>query len=118
VLRIETVQPRPKQTEIITLADGNVVIDRPGHQLRVEQTPRHLDPTQFRFLDYLADAVDRTRVHDDIALDVWGAIVTPDILHTTATRVRRALGAYAALLQTQRTIGYKLLGKLPPKEDG
>lgn len=51
---------------------GGLALDRQAHQLRLDGTPVHLSPLEYRLLERLARAQGRVVTHRQLLADVWG----------------------------------------------
>lgn len=93
-----------------------ISIDIERHDVTVGGTSRHLAPKEFAILALLAQAKERVLSRDNILTNCWGdgykdKISDSRTVDQHVARLRGKLGRRAAaLLVTQTTAGYKLLG--------
>ncbi len=113
VLRVKSLLRRgqisEEKSEVMTF--GDLIIDRPRHQVTVKGSVVSLTATEFKLLTTLAHRRGRVQSRDKLLRDVWGyqeAIDTRTV-DTHMRRLREKLGVAADCLDTVRGVGYRLL---------
>jgi two-component system phosphate regulon response regulator PhoB len=93
-----------------TLQIGALVIDLAAHQVKVENVPVELTPTEFKLLQILAERRGRVQARAHLLETVWEA--APDIQTRTVDmhvqRLRAKLGVAGDMIETVRGFGYRL----------
>jgi two-component system, OmpR family, phosphate regulon response regulator PhoB len=93
-----------------TLRLGTLEIDLAAHQVKVENIPVELTPTEFKLLQILAERRGRVQARAHLLETVWDA--APDIQTRTVDmhvqRLRAKLGAAGDMIETVRGFGYRL----------
>ncbi|HEX4956494.1 MAG TPA: response regulator transcription factor [Thermoanaerobaculia bacterium] len=103
---------RRGQRPLQSLAAGDLVMDRPGRQVRVAEAPIHLTPKEFAVLEYLLVHRDRVVSRADLSEHVWedslGAM--SNTLEVIVSRLRKKVdgGREGRLLHTVPGVGYRL----------
>ena len=92
-------------------ASGECEIDPARRELRILGLGVPIGGRAFEILEVLAQSAGELVTKDELMNRVWlGAVVTENTLHVHAGAVRRALGSYRGLLETESGGGYRLVG--------
>jgi phosphate regulon transcriptional regulator PhoB len=112
VLRVKAVLRRREPEEEVreTLELGGIVLDVPGHRLRVDGREQPLTATEFRLLKLLMERAGRVQTRSQLLSDVWGYAEDIDsrTVDTHVRRLRRKLGREADRIETVIGVGYRL----------
>jgi two-component system phosphate regulon response regulator PhoB len=114
VLRIRAVLRRSRadsrDARASPLAVGSIMLDLIAHRAFVDGAEVHMTPLEFRLLAALMVAVGRVRARKDLLVEVWASspLMNTRTVDTHVKRLRAKLGASGRLLQTVRSIGYRL----------
>src|SRR5579864_1372007 len=91
--------------------DGRVTVDCVARMVRGREGEIHLRKKTFQVLEVLIDHRDRAISKDELLQTIWeGAAVTDDVLVTSITEIRRALGdnsRSSRLIKTIHGMGYR-----------
>lgn len=89
---------------------GPLVIDRAKHDVRVEDEPISLTPTEFAILELLASHPGRVFARSEIAETVHGEpfVTTDRAVDVHIASLRRKLGSAGQLIETVRGVGYRI----------
>jgi two-component system phosphate regulon response regulator PhoB len=109
LLRLAAVLRRGAQPSELLVA-GPIEIDRPRMIVRVAEAPVALTNTELRLLTFLAEASGRVRTRAELLHHVVG---DPDAteartIDTHVMRLRTKLGSAGELVETVRSVGYRL----------
>src|SRR5215470_11394938 len=92
-------------------ASGECEIDLARRELRIRGSPVPVGGRAFEIIEVLAESAGELVTKDELMNRIWpGAVVMENTLQVHAAAVRRALGPYRALLKTESSRGYRLLG--------
>jgi two-component system phosphate regulon response regulator PhoB len=114
VLRIKNLLRRGATdgAEASVLAFGDLIVDIPRHEVRVQNRKINLTATEFRLLTVLARRRGRVQTRERLLQDVWGynQMVDTRTVDTHIRRIREKLGPAAKQhLETLRGVGYRFL---------
>ncbi len=92
------------------LAAGGIVLDIPRHRVTVDKKEAMLSPMEFKLLSILMERKGRVQSREQLLTDVWGysAEVTTRTIDTHIKLLRQKLGKAGDLIQTVRSVGYKI----------
>ena len=92
---------------------GELVIDVPRHEVRINDASIGLTATEFKLLDILVRHRGRVQTRDRLLRDVWGYDNPIDsrTVDTHMRRLREKLGEAARFLETIRGVGYRFTGE-------
>jgi two-component system phosphate regulon response regulator PhoB len=99
----------PQQTgEPITM--GALVLDPETHRVFYEDQPLKLGPTEFKLLHYLMGHAERVHSRAQLLDQVWGdhVYIEERTVDVHIKRLREALGAAGAMVETVRGAGYRV----------
>ncbi len=111
VLRVKKLLERgrgtPKPAEVQRF--GELVIDRPGHEVTWQGKPVDLTATEFKLLTLMAERRGRVQSREQLLRDVWdyNSLVDTRTVDTHMRRLREKLGPAAKHLDTVRGVGYR-----------
>jgi two-component system, OmpR family, phosphate regulon response regulator PhoB len=90
---------------------GDLVIDKPAHEVKVRGKPVHLTPIEFKLLTRLAESPQKVHTRDDLLQALWGAggESTVRTVDTHMRRLRAKLGEAAQHFLTVRGFGYRFV---------
>lgn len=113
VLRVRAVLRRteaPPKAPTDTFQVGPLTIDEARHQVRVHQDVVHLTALEFRLLSYLAANLGQACRRERLLSDVWGMAPgsVDRAVDTTVKRLRKKLDPAGNVIETVRSIGYRL----------
>jgi two-component system, OmpR family, phosphate regulon response regulator PhoB len=109
LLRVAMVLGRHRTHDGELLVAGPIEIDRPRMLVRVAGAEVSLTRTELRLLTVLVEAGGRVRTRDELMARVMEAPgVETRSIDTYVTRLRNKLGPAAELLETVRSVGYRL----------
>lgn len=115
ILRIKKIlqraQPSEQTSEFMDFGDLKVNI--PKHEVRVEGDVVVLTAIEFKLLTVLAERRGRVQSRDKLLADVWSysSLVDTRTVDTHMRRLREKLGAAAHHLDTVRGVGYRFVEK-------
>lgn len=94
---------------------GDLVLDEATHQVRTNDIPVHLSPTEFKLLRHFMANPGRVLTQEEILEGVWGydADVGGDLVKLNVSRLRRKLssdGQQRDVIQTVPGVGYLFRG--------
>ena len=94
---------------------GDIVLDEATHQVRADEAPIHLSPTEFKLLRHFMANPGRVLTQEEILEGVWGydADVGGDLVKLNVSRLRRKLasdGRQRDVIQTVPGVGYLFKG--------
>jgi two-component system, OmpR family, KDP operon response regulator KdpE len=109
MLRRAAVNPEPAPRIEI----GGLVLDRDTHQLRLDGSPVHLTPLEYRLLERLARVQGKVVTHRQLLADVWGTEQVDQLhyLRIYMGHLRAKIEANPAeprYLLTELGVGYRL----------
>jgi two-component system, OmpR family, KDP operon response regulator KdpE len=109
MLRRAAVNPEPAPRVEI----GGLVLDRDTHQLRLDGSPVHLTPLEYRLLERLARVQGKVVTHRQLLADVWGTEQVDQLhyLRIYMGHLRAKIEANPAeprYLLTELGVGYRL----------
>jgi len=90
---------------------GPLVIDRMARRALVDGARLELTPREFELLAYLARAAGRAVPKSELLQKVWETSFDPEsnVVEVHVRNLRDKLGAHAALVETVRGVGYRLV---------
>ncbi|HOB97953.1 MAG TPA: response regulator transcription factor [Verrucomicrobiota bacterium] len=113
VLRVKNVLQRHQQkvSRPERFAFGELVIDRPRHEVLWKGKAIELTATEFRLLTVLAERAGRVQSRDQLLQDVWHyeSLIDTRTVDTHMRRLREKLGPAAKHLDTVRGVGYRFI---------
>ncbi len=113
VLRVKNVLQRHQQeaSPPERFALGDLVIDRPRHEVLWKGKAIELTATEFRLLTVLAERAGRVQSRDQLLQDVWHyeSLIDTRTVDTHMRRLREKLGPAAKHLDTVRGVGYRFI---------
>lgn len=115
VLRVKKIlqraQPSEQTGELMDF--GDLKINIPRHEVRVEGEVVALTAIEFKLLTVLAERRGRVQSRDKLLTDVWSysTLVDTRTVDTHMRRLREKLGAAAHHLDTVRGVGYRFIEK-------
>jgi two-component system phosphate regulon response regulator PhoB len=97
-----------KSDESVALA--GLVLDAAAHRVTWQGAPVKLGPTEFRLLHYLMKHPERVHSRQQLLDKVWGdhVFLEERTVDVHVKRLREALGAAGALVETVRGAGYRI----------
>lgn len=89
---------------------GNLTLDSTTYRVTWEGQPLKLGPTEFKLLNYLMKHPERVHSRGQLLDRVWGdhVFIEERTVDVHVKRLREALGAAGALVETVRGAGYRL----------
>lgn len=111
--RIIAAEQQREVTRPLSLAGGNVVFSEIKREFFVDGRKVHLTETEQKLLALLGRTIGIPQPRDRITQALWGRAVEKARLNTHVNRLRKKLGPYEAMLQTERRFGYVLRDLLP-----
>jgi len=111
VARIRAVlRRRAPESAQETVTVGPVALDAAAHRVSVQGDEIRLGPTEFKLLHYLMHHPERVHSRSQLLDKVWGdhVFIEERTVDVHVKRLREALGAAAALVETVRGAGYRL----------
>ena len=99
----------PEQaTEVVTI--GGLALDPATHRVSWEGEPLKLGPTEFKLLTFFMKHPERVHSRAQLLDKVWGdhVFIEERTVDVHVKRLREALGAAGALVETVRGVGYRL----------
>jgi DNA-binding response OmpR family regulator len=112
VLRIKAVlkrgRPRQDSREIISV--GQLTVDIPRHKVTAQGKEVELTAMEFKLLTTLMQRKGRVQSREKLLEDVWdiAADVTTRTVDTHIKHLRKKLGKSGKLIETVRSLGYRL----------
>lgn len=94
---------------------GNVVIDAERHEVTVAGRPVELTATEFRLLSLLVERKGRVQSREQLLTNVWNydEEMETRTVDTHIRRIREKLGDEAAIIDTVRGVGYRVMDQTP-----
>jgi two-component system phosphate regulon response regulator PhoB len=99
----------PEQdTEAVSI--GELVLDAGTHRVSWRAQPLKVGPTEFKLLNYLMKHPERVHSRSQLLDKVWGdhVFIEERTVDVHVKRLREALGAAGAMVETVRGAGYRL----------
>jgi two-component system phosphate regulon response regulator PhoB len=113
VLRIKKLLARVKSADdpVTQLRIGELEIDVPRHEVKIEGSAVTLTATEFKLLEILARRRGRVQTRERLLQDVWGYDNPIDsrTVDTHMRRLREKVGIVANYLETIRGVGYRFV---------
>lgn len=93
-----------------SVAVGKLVLDAATHRISFENRELKLGPTEFKLLHYLMKHAERVHSRSNLLDKVWGdhVFIEERTVDVHVKRLREALGAAGAMVETVRGSGYRL----------
>ena len=90
---------------------GELFIDIPGHEVRVQNQRLDLTALEFKLLTTFAQRRGRVQTREQLLQDVWGYdnLIDTRTVDTHMRRLREKLGHAAKYLDTVRGVGYRFV---------
>jgi DNA-binding response OmpR family regulator len=111
VLRVKNLLQRsaPVETAQDRYQVGELSVDIPRHEVRVNRAVIDLTPTEFKLLTTLMDRRGRVQSREKLLQDVWEYenFIDTRTVDTHMRRLREKLGKAARFLDTVRGVGYR-----------
>jgi two-component system phosphate regulon response regulator PhoB len=94
---------------------GALVLDAGTHRTSYQDQELKLGPTEFKLLHYLMKHAERVHSRSTLLDKVWGdhVFIEERTVDVHVKRLREALGAAGAMVETVRGAGYRLTAKTP-----
>ena len=91
---------------------GGLTLDSATHRISYNDQELKLGPTEFKLLHYLMKHVERVHSRSNLLDKVWGdhVFIEERTVDVHVKRLREALGAASAMVETVRGAGYRLTG--------
>src|SRR5580704_1910774 len=100
----------PEQDPLPVYLAGECEIDLARRELRANGIPVPIGGRAFEIIEVLVSAGGNLVTKNDLLDRVWpGAIIGDNTLQVHISAVRKALGPYRAMLETESGRGYRLL---------
>jgi two-component system, OmpR family, phosphate regulon response regulator PhoB len=89
---------------------GALQLDGSTHRVSYQDMPLRLGPTEFKLLNYLMHHAERVHSRSQLLDRVWGdhVFIEERTVDVHVKRLREALGAAGAMVETVRGVGYRL----------
>jgi len=102
-----------------SIAIGALQLDAATHRVSHGGQPLKLGPTEFKLLHYLMKHAERVHSRAQLLDKIWGdhVYIEERTVDVHVKRLREALGAASAMLETVRGAGYRFTGQ-PPQDSG
>ncbi|MCZ2103867.1 MAG: phosphate regulon transcriptional regulator PhoB [Comamonadaceae bacterium] len=102
-----------------TVAAGGLVLDAATHRVHWRGEPLQLGPTEFRLLRYLMRHPERVHSRAQLLDKIWGdhVFIEERTVDVHVKRLREALGAAAAMVETVRGAGYRFTVQSSPQNE-
>jgi DNA-binding response OmpR family regulator len=109
------------EERVHTYDDGYLTIDLVRRQVRVDQQPARLTPTEYKVLAYLFRHAGQVISHEQILGNVWGqeCLGSTEYIHVYIYRLRKKLEVdpdNPRYLLTEPGLGYRFEQRAPPQE--
>jgi two-component system phosphate regulon response regulator PhoB len=93
-----------------TVTIGDLALDAAAHRVSWQGRPLKLGPTEFKLLNYLMKHPERVHSRQQLLDKVWGdhVFIEERTVDVHVKRLREALGAAGALVETVRGAGYRI----------
>ena len=103
---------RAPESESESIAVGALVLDAATHRIAYQGQELKLGPTEFKLLNYLMKHAERVHSRSTLLDKVWGdhVFIEERTVDVHVKRLREALGAAGAMVETVRGTGYRLTG--------
>ncbi|MBK6006511.1 phosphate regulon transcriptional regulator PhoB [Ramlibacter ginsenosidimutans] len=103
-----------KGDETVTL--GGIALDAAAHRVSWNGRPVKVGPTEFKLLHFLMQHPERVHSRQTLLDRVWGdhVFIEERTVDVHVKRLREALGAGGALVETVRGAGYRITGQPVP----
>jgi two-component system, OmpR family, phosphate regulon response regulator PhoB len=111
IARIRAVQRRRAPEQVSdTAAVGELVLDAATHRVTWHGRALKVGPTEFKLLNYLMKHPERVHSRSQLLDKVWGdhVFIEERTVDVHVKRLREALGAAGAMIETVRGAGYRL----------
>ena len=113
VLRVKGLlrRGRPTEEKADRIVLGELQIDIPRHEVRIQGKRIELTATEFKLLTVLAQRKGRVQSRDKLLQDVWeyDNLIDTRTVDTHMRRLREKMGRAAKYLDTVRGVGYRLV---------
>lgn len=113
VLRVKGLlrRGRPTEEKADRIVLGELQIDIPRHEVRIQGKRVELTATEFKLLTVLAQRKGRVQSRDKLLQDVWeyDNLIDTRTVDTHMRRLREKMGRAAKYLDTVRGVGYRLV---------
>ena len=95
---------------------GALQLDGSTHRVSYQDMPLRLGPTEFKLLNYLMHHAERVHSRSQLLDRVWGdhVFIEERTVDVHVKRLREALGAAGAMVETVRGVGYRLTASVNP----
>jgi two-component system phosphate regulon response regulator PhoB len=95
---------------------GALQLDGSTHRVSYQDAPLKLGPTEFKLLNYLMHHAERVHSRSQLLDRVWGdhVFIEERTVDVHVKRLREALGAAGAMVETVRGVGYRLTASVTP----
>jgi two-component system phosphate regulon response regulator PhoB len=95
---------------------GALQLDGSTHRVSYQDAPLRLGPTEFKLLNYLMHHAERVHSRSQLLDRVWGdhVFIEERTVDVHVKRLREALGAAGAMVETVRGVGYRLTASVTP----
>lgn len=102
---------RPTDEKADRIVLGDLQIDIPRHEVRIQGKRVELTATEFKLLTVLAQRKGRVQSRDKLLQDVWeyDNLIDTRTVDTHMRRLREKMGRAAKYLDTVRGVGYRLV---------
>ncbi|WP_298926308.1 phosphate regulon transcriptional regulator PhoB [uncultured Ramlibacter sp.] len=93
---------------------GGLALDAATHRVSWKSQPLKLGPTEFKLLHYLMKHAERVHSRSQLLDKVWGdhVFIEERTVDVHIKRLREALGAAGAMVETVRGAGYRLTAQV------
>jgi two-component system phosphate regulon response regulator PhoB len=98
-----------------SVAVGELLLDAATHRISYQGQELKLGPTEFKLLHYLMKHAERVHSRSTLLDKVWGdhVFIEERTVDVHVKRLREALGAAGAMVETVRGAGYRLTSLTP-----
>ena len=102
-----------------SVAIGELLLDAATHRVTWQGQPLKVGPTEFKLLHYLMKHAERVHSRSQLLDKVWGdhVFIEERTVDVHVKRLREALGAASAMVETVRGAGYRLTAQ-PQLQNG
>lgn len=106
---------RMPEPESDCVSVGALVLDAATHRIAYQGEALKLGPTEFKLLHYLMKHAERVHSRASLLDNVWGdhVFIEERTVDVHVKRLREALGAAGAMVETVRGAGYRLTRQVP-----
>jgi two-component system phosphate regulon response regulator PhoB len=103
-----------------TVSIGPLVLDAATHRVSFQDQPLKVGPTEFKLLHYLMRHAERVHSRAQLLDKVWGdhVFIEERTVDVHVKRLREALGAAGAMVETVRGAGYRVTAQVPVAQAG